>query len=145
MKPQAPSTMPLFERAEYFPESLDRETVADAMAELHAWRDILGRADFADTPDDVKALIDDLEANQANPDHADYDDLQSFFDDIFQTWQDCLANGQWHDPFASDNGLRSAIIDDMQAGADAISAIEQFLATDDREALVEFFNGLKGR
>ncbi len=140
MKTQAPSTMPLHERAEYFPESLDRETIADVMAELHAWRDILGRAHFADTPDDVKALIDDLEANQQNPDHADYDDLRSFFDDIVETHGDLY--GRWPCASAYDQHLRVAIIDDMQAGADAISAIEEFLASDDREALVEFFNGL---
>lgn len=126
-----PQNLTLVERAEYFPDTLDRETLISALAELEAWRDILGRAHFHDTPEDVAGLIADLEANQANPDHADYDDYKAFFDDIVSHWEDTLANGRWPCPEVYDLNVRSAIMDDMARGADALELIRRQLDGDD--------------
>ncbi len=132
-------TMTLSERAIYFPASIDADAIADAMVELEAWRNV---DSTCSTPEEISGLIESLEENQANPDHADREDLKEFFDDIVSTWEDNLASGRWPCPEACDQNLRQAIISDMQTAGDALRAIEGFLGTDDKEALAEFWAGV---
>jgi hypothetical protein len=138
MKPQ---NLTLQETARYFPNMLDPDIVADAMAELEAWRDVASDSDCYD-PEELAGHIESLEESQANPDNADRDDLKEFFDDIVSAWEDSLASGCWPCAEAYDSNLRQAIIGDMQTGADALRAIEEFLATGDKESLEEFWAGV---
>ena len=126
-----PQNLTLVERAKYFPDTLDRETLIDALVELEAWRNAIYKQTSCDTPEEACDYMESLEQNQANPDYADRPDLKEFFDDIVSHWEDTLANGPWSCPEAYDQNLRSAIMDDMTRGSDALELIRKHLDGDD--------------
>lgn len=110
MTTYANSNLSLIERAKLCPQSFSSDELADLFAELIEYRE-LADDNSCDDASEVKALIDDLEGNQANPDHADYDDLKSFFDDCVSS-----LNSAWPAAEAYDQNLRQVICDAIAKG-----------------------------
>jgi hypothetical protein len=98
MTTYANSNLNLSERATYALSSFGAEELAELLAELDAYREI------NESPEELAAMIEELESNQANPDHADYDDLKEFF-------ADCVSslNKDWPCAEAYDQDLRQVI------------------------------------
>lgn len=77
----------IVERAQGHGPAIGQDELLDLLAELDAWRGTFAGArntrqiECVDTPEELVAYIEELESNQENPDHADYDDLKEFFDD----------------------------------------------------------------
>ena len=70
----------LVERVRGHGHAIEQDELLDLLAELDAWRGAVSEY-HVDSPEECAALVAELDANQKNPDHADYDDLKEFFDD----------------------------------------------------------------
>ena len=70
----------LVERARGNGPAIDQDELLDLLTELDTWRSAVSEY-HVDSPEECAALVTELDANQENPDHADYDDLKEFFDD----------------------------------------------------------------
>jgi len=112
----------LVERAQGHGPWIERDELLDLLAELDAWRDTFAGArntrqiECVDTPEELSAYIEELESNQENPDHADYDNLKEFFDDCVQALED--EGGHWPCAEAYDLNLRQVICDAIRNGAE---------------------------
>ena len=104
------SNLSLTERAKYAPETFPLTDLADLMEELEAWQTFAYDHDI-ESPDDAKKLIAELEENQANPDHADYDDLKQFFDGCVGS-----LNSHWPCAEVHDQNLCQVIFDAIARG-----------------------------
>lgn len=105
------TNLTLAERAKYAFDSFTSEELELLMLELEGFRS-LASDNGCDDEDELESVIKELESNQANPDHADYDDLNEFF------W-DCVnsLNRTWHCAEAYDIDLRNAICDAIARGS----------------------------
>lgn len=110
MTTYANSNLSLVERAKLCPQSFISDELADLFAELNEYRK-LAADNGCDDARDIKVLIDDLEGDQANPDHADYDDLKSFFNDCVES-----LNSRWLCAEAYDLNLRQVICEAIAKG-----------------------------
>ena len=100
----------LDERFRYAPHTLTEQEIYDALKELKDWR-ALADAHGCDYPDEFEKYFEELEANQENPDHANYDDLKSFFDDCVEA-----LNAHWPRAEPYDDNLRSVIVSAITRG-----------------------------
>ena len=104
-------TAKLDERFRYAPHTLTEREIYDALKELQAWRDMAWETLRDDDPECVAKAIEELEANQENPDHANYDDLKSFFDDCVEA-----LNKRWPAAEPWDMNLRDVIVSAISRG-----------------------------
>lgn len=104
------TNLTLIERAKYCPESFTSDELEDLLFELTEWRDF-AYTRAIESPKEAENLISELEENQANPDHADYDDLKEFFNDCVNS-----LNGNYPCAEAYDLTLRQVICDAISRG-----------------------------
>lgn len=105
----------LVERVRGNGPAIGQDELLDLLAELEAWREAISGY-HVESPEECAALVVELDGNQENPDHADYDDLKEFFDDCVQTLED--ERGRWPCARAYDLNLRQVICDAIQRGAE---------------------------
>lgn len=105
----------LVERVKGHGPAIDQDELIDLLGELDAWRSAV--SDYhVDGPEECAALVAELDANQENPDHADYDDLKSFFDDCVNALED--ESGRWPCAEAYDLNLRQVICEAIHNGSE---------------------------
>ena len=105
-----PHNYSLEELARYTPEAITQDTLIDLMAELDAYRKVLEDRHCYD-PEELASYIEELESNQENPDHADYYELKSFFEDCVDS-----LNAHWPRANAYDQKLRKVIMEAISKG-----------------------------
>ena len=103
-------TAKLDERFRYAPHTLTEREIHDALKELEDWR-ATAEMYRCDDSEELGAYIDSLESNQENPDHANYDDLKSFFDDCVEA-----LNKRWPAAEPWDMNLRDVILSAISRG-----------------------------
>lgn len=112
----------LEEIAQYSPEKLTRDNIADLLAELDAWRAMAAAVDrYAETPEEIAEYIAGLEETAGgcnNADHSEFPDLKEYFEDTVNAM--CEISGAWPCASAYDQNLRSAVIECIERGAEII-------------------------
>ena len=112
----------LSEIAQYSPEKLTRDNIADLLAELDAWRAMAAAVDrYAETPEEIAEYIAGLEETAGgcnNADHSEFPDLKEYFEDTVNAM--CEISGAWPCASAYDQNLRSAVIECIERGAEII-------------------------
>lgn len=104
----------LVERVRGNGPAISQDELLDLLAELDAWRG--AASDYhVESPEECAALVAELDANQKNPDHADYDDLKEFFNDCVGALED--ESGRWPCAEAYDLNLRQVICEAIRNGA----------------------------
>ena len=104
-------TASLDEQFRYAPHTLTEREIYDALKELVAWREMAWDTLKCEEPDEVGTYIEELERNQENPDHANYDDYKSFFDDCVEA-----LNAHWPCAEPYDMNLRDVILSAISRG-----------------------------
>ncbi len=104
----------LVERVRGHGPAIGQDELLDLLTELDAWREAVSEY-HVESPDECAALVAELDGNQSNPDHADYDDLKEFFDDCVSALED--ESGRWPCAEAYDLNLRQVICDALRKGA----------------------------
>lgn len=105
----------LVERVKGNGPAIGQDELIDLLGELDTWRSAV--SDYhVDSPEECRHLVVELDANQANPDHADYDDLKEFFDDCVSALED--ESGRWPCAEAYDLSLRQVICDAIRKGSE---------------------------
>lgn len=99
---------PLSEIARY--ATVPRERLLDVAEQHDELLELLNNYNCDDVAE-LTQLIDELQANQENPDHGDYDDLKSFFDDCVES-----LNSRWPCAEAYDQNLRDVITSAIARG-----------------------------
>ena len=102
---------PLDEKFRYAPHMLTEREICDALQELEAWRKMAADVGRCDDAAELKGYIEELEGNQENEDHANYDDLKSFFDDCVEA-----LNKRWPCAEPYDMNLRDVILSAISRG-----------------------------
>ena len=105
----------LVERVQGHGPAIGQDELLGLLAELDAWREAVSEY-HVESPEECTALVIELDGNQENPDHADYDDLKEFFDDCVQALED--ESGRWPCAEAYDLNLRQVICDAIRRGAE---------------------------
>lgn len=99
------------EKFRYAPHMLTEREIYDALKELEDWRAMATNVARCDDAAELKDYIEELEGNQENEDHANYDDLKSFFDDCVEA-----LNARWPAAEPYDMNLRDVILSAISRG-----------------------------
>ena len=70
----------LVERVQGHGPAIGQDELLDLLTELEAWREAVSEY-HVESPEECTALVIEMDGNQENPDHANYDNLKEFFDD----------------------------------------------------------------
>ena len=103
-------TATIAERFQYAPHTLTETEIHDALKELEDWR-AAAEEWRCDDAEELAAYVDSLESNQENPDHAQFDDYKSFFDDCVEA-----LNKHWSAAEPWDMNLRDVILSAITRG-----------------------------
>lgn len=104
-------TASLDEKFRYAPHTLTEREIYDALKELEDWRAMATEVGRCDDAEELRSYVEELEGNQENPDHASYDDLESFFDDCVEA-----LNSRWPAAEPCDMNLRDVICSAITRG-----------------------------
>ncbi len=120
------SNLSLAEKARYAPQTIDSDSLVDALQELEEYRELAADSHNY-SPSELSGYIDSIESSQCPEEHKQLDDYKQAFETIFNSWENSLADGQWPSPEPWDNNLINAITRDMERGAAAINALKELV------------------